>query len=786
MSEKKSDQQKMGPMLMGGGQSGLRSAVEKPRDFWGSTKRFIRYLKPQLGRIIFVLLLAMVSTVFAVFGPRISGNAINEITNGFIAKNLVTNISEAQTKAIPQINKLLTELKNTQLSYENKAELEVRKQFEGKNVPENLVNEAIQKAKENAKIEVLKQFLRKAKLTEEQFNALTTFVSYPIVNTISNYNKRAEVVQEIINLSSSLPLTEFSKLMGNSTSTMKNLNFSQTGLTRALEIIRKNGGKIPFDSIGKILLLLVLLYFLSAFLTFIVQYIMSDVSQKITYSMRKELFNKLMNLPMRFYDTHSTGDILSRMSNDLDTVSNTLQQSITQVIISITQLVGFLVMMFTISGKLTIISILSLPIYTILMSLIIKYSQKFFADQQKHLGRLLGHAEEMYTGHVIVKTYNREKDSINKFENINNDLYSANWKAQFLTGIMMPATNFISNVAYVFIAVFGGIFVTHNVLNLGDITAFIQYSRSFSQPIVQIANISNIFQSTIACVERVFNVLDEKEEESDSKDAIILNKPQGGIAFNNVYFNYTKEKPLYEGLSIKVNKGETIAIVGPTGAGKTTLVNLLMRFYEIQGGEITFDGVDIRHIKRGSLRRNIGMVLQDTWLFNGTIKENIAYGKENATFEEIVNAAKLAYADRFIRSLPDGYDTVINEESSNISSGEKQLITIARAFLIDPTVLILDEATSNVDTRTEKLIQKAMEKLMKGRTSFVIAHRLSTIRDAKNILVMDNGKVIEQGSHEELLKKNGFYAELYYAQFLGAFDSDNIPNPKELKSETAN
>jgi ATP-binding cassette subfamily B protein len=564
---------------------------------------------------------------------------------------------------------------------------------------------------------------------------------------------------------------------------MKNFKFSETDLQPALDIIRKNGGKIPFDSLGRILLLLIGLYVLSALLTFIVQYIMSDVAQKTTYSLRKDLFEKFMRLPIRYYDRHSTGDILSRMSNDLDTVSTTLQQSITQIIISLTQIIGFLIMMLTISGKLTIIAVLSLPVYAIVMMLIIKFSQKFFLNQQIHLGNLSGHAEEMYTGHVVVKTYNREKDSIEKFEKINADLYNANWKAQFFTGIMMPSTNFISNVAYVFIAVFGGIYVAHNVLNLGDITAFIQYSRSFSQPIIQIANISETIQSTMACAERVFNVLDEEEETPDPIDAVTLVNPRGEIVFDNVDFSYVEEKPLFEDLNLIAKPGEMVAIVGPTGAGKTTIVNLLMRFYEIKDGVIWFDGIDTRKIKRGDLRTKIGMVLQDTWLFNGTIKENIAYGKDGATDEEIIQAAKLAHADRFIRSLPQGYDTVINEEASNISAGEKQLITIARAFLVNPTVLILDEATSNVDTRTEKLIQKAMQTLMQGRTSFVIAHRLSTIRDAKTILVMNNGKIIEQGTHEELLKKKGFYAELYYAQFVGAFDSEVIPNPEALKAE---
>jgi ATP-binding cassette subfamily B protein len=787
MSDKKKEiQQPIGPMIMGGGQRGLRGAVEKPRDFWRTFKRLVRYLKPQLLKLILITILAIASTVFMVYGPRISGNAINEITNGFIAQNLVNGISKAQEQAVPKVKTMLDELNKAKIQAEKIAEAQVLKQFEGKPVPQSMINEAVAKAKEEADKQVLAQFLSKAGLTEEQFNAIQKFVSFPIINTISDYNQRATAVKEIIDLNKSLPLDKLSIFMGSetgSTAQMKNFKFSETDLTNSLDIIKKNGGRIPFDSLGQILLLLIALYVLSSFLTFLVQYIMSDVAQKTTYSLRKDLFEKLMRLPIKYYDSHSTGDILSRMSNDLDTISTTLQQSITQIITSTTQLIGYLIMMITISGKLTIIAVLSLPVYSITMWLIIRFSQNFFRQQQIHLGRLLGHAEEMYTGHAVVKTYNREKDSIEKFETINKDLYNANWKAQFLTGIMMPMTNFISNIAYVFIAVFGGIFVTHNVLNLGDITAFIQYSRSFSQPIIQIANISNVLQSTMACAERVFNVLDEKEEIPDPEDAIVLSNPRGEIVFDNVDFSYIEEKPLFEDLNLVAKPGEMVAIVGPTGAGKTTIVNLLMRFYEIKDGVIWFDRIDTRKIKRGDLRTKIGMVLQDTWLFNGTIKENIAYGKDGATDEEVVQAAKLAHADRFIRSLPQGYDTVINEEASNISAGEKQLITIARAFLVNPTVLILDEATSNVDTRTEKLIQKAMEKLMQGRTSFVIAHRLSTIRDAKTILVMNNGKIIEQGTHEELLKKKGFYAELYYAQFVGAFDSEAIPNPEALKTE---
>ncbi len=750
-----------GPM-MGGGQGGLRSAVEKPKDFWGTLRRLAKYLKPQRIKLIIVLILAIGSTAFAVYAPRISGNAVNEITNGFVAKNLVSGISKMQEQYVPQIKTMLSGLESAQNAAVAKAEEEVEKQYSGMNVSPEVIAEAKAKAAEAAKTQVEQSFLESAKMTSEQLSAMKQIAALPVVNTITDYNKRADTIQELINISKNLP--QIGTTTGSQTQQFK---VSQTDLDRGIDIIRQNGGSIPFQALGKILMYLILLYLLSSFLTFLVQFIMSDVAQNTTYSMRKELYEKLAVLPLRFYDSHTTGEIMSRMTNDLDTVSTTLQQSITQLITSATQIIGYIYMMLTISGKLTLIALATLPLYVVVMTFIIQKSQRYFLAQQIHLGRLSSHAEEMFTGHNVVKAFGHEKDAISTFEDVNKDLHAANWRAQFISGVMMPLTNFVSNIGYVFIAVFGGIYVTNNVLNLGDITAFIQYSRSFSQPIVQIANISNVLQSTMACAERVFSVLDEPEEVPDAENAFVLVEPRGEIKFDHVAFSYTEDKPLFKDMNLDVKEGDTIAIVGPTGAGKTTLVNLLMRFYDIQKGKITFDSVDIRQIRRGDLRTKFGMVLQDTWLFNGTIRENIAYGRDNATEEEIVAAAKAAYADHFIRSLPEGYNTVINEEASNISAGEKQLLTIARAFLANPTVLILDEATSSVDTRTEVLIQKAMSTLMKGRTNFVIAHRLSTIRDARNILVMDHGSIIEQGNHKELLAKKGFYAELYYSQFTG-------------------
>lgn len=526
--------------------------------------------------------------------------------------------------------------------------------------------------------------------------------------------------------------------------------------------------KIDFPYIEKIILLLIGLYLISAIFGYIQQYIMASVAQKTVFDIRTEVKSKLSRLPLSYFDSKTHGEILSRVTNDIDNIATTLQQNLTQFITSIVTLVGIIIMMLSISPMLTLICIVTLPLYIIVTSLIAKRSQTYFASQQKALGEMNGHVEEMYTGHKIVKAFGHEEDSIEQFEKINKSYYNAGYKAQFISGIIMPLMTFISNLGYVVICVVGGIFVTQKTITIGDIQAFIQYSSQFTQPIVQTANIVNIIQSTVASAERVFEILDETEEIPDKTDAKVFEIPRGEVKFENVDFSYKSEETLIKNMTIDVKKGHTIAIVGPTGAGKTTLVNLLMRFYEIDGGKITIDGVDIRDIKRGALRSIFGMVLQDTWLFNGSIRDNIAYGRDNATQEQIIRAAKAAQADHFIRTLPDGYNTILNEEASNISQGQKQLLTIARAILADPSILILDEATSSVDSRTEVYIQKAMNTLMEGRTSFVIAHRLSTIRDAELILVMNKGTIIEMGNHEELLEKGEFYADLYNSQFAGA------------------
>ncbi|NRT71213.1 ABC transporter ATP-binding protein [Clostridium beijerinckii] len=635
MSENRNRVNKRSGGGFGGGPMGSFAGPKvKAKDFKGTLKRLLNYLKPQRMNFILVFIFAIASTIFNIVGPKISGKAITRLVEGLVGKFTVMSQNAALLKA-------------------------------GK--PGNI----------------------------------------PVPG-------------------------------------------------------------IDFQYIGDILLLLLGLYVISTLFGFLQQYIMAGVAQKTVYNLRKEVEDKISRLPLKFFDSRTHGEILSRVTNDVDNISTTLQQSLTQLITSIVTIVGVIIMMLTISPIMTLVVILTLPLYIVITTLVAKHSQKFFAAQQKEVGELNGHVEEMYTGHKIVKVFGHEKDSIKEFENINDRLYKAGWKAQFISGIIMPMMRFVSNIGYVIVCVVGGYLATLGKISIGDIQAFIQYSNQFTQPIVQTANIANIIQSTVASAERVFELLDEVEEISDTADAKIIEFPKGEVKFDNVDFSYKPEEPLIENMNLDVKQGHTIAIVGPTGAGKTTLVNLLMRFYEINSGKIMIDGVDIRDIKRGELHNMFGMVLQDTWLFNGTIMDNIAYGREGATEEEVIQAAKAAHAHHFIKTLPDGYNTILNEEASNISQGQKQLLTIARAILANPTIMILDEATSSVDSRTEVYIQKAMTELMKGRTSFVIAHRLSTIRDAELILVMNKGSIIEMGNHNELLAKKGFYADLYNSQFSGA------------------
>lgn len=522
---------------------------------------------------------------------------------------------------------------------------------------------------------------------------------------------------------------------------------------------------IQFDIIGKTILLLIGLYLVSTLFSYLQGWIVSGMAQKISYDLRKKILNKIHRLPLKYFDNQTHGEVLSRITNDVDTVGQTLNQGITQMITSVTMILGILIMMLSINWLLTLVAVIVLPVSFVFISFIVKKSQNLFKRQQDTLADINGYVEEIYAGHNIVKAFNGEKRALKKFNSINKDLYDSAWKSQFISGLLLPIMDIVGNVAYVAIAVLGGWLAINNRLMIGDIQAFIQYMRQFTQPITQVANITNVLQSTAAAAERIFEFLEEQEEVENIENPIVLETVKGDVEFDHVKFGYEPDQVVIKDFSVNVKAGQQIAIVGPTGAGKTTLVNLLMRFYEVDSGTIKIDGIDIQKMKREDVRKMFGMVLQDTWLFNGTIKENIAYGNPDKSESEIIQAAKNAHVDYFIHSLPEGYDTVINEEADNISQGEKQLITIARAMLNNPPMLILDEATSSVDTRTEILIQKAMEKLMNGRTTFVIAHRLSTIKKADLILVIDNGDIVEKGKHDELLKKNGFYASLYNSQF---------------------
>lgn len=641
-----------------GGFGGGRAAMmptEKAKDFKGTIRRLIGYLKPQAFKILLVIIFTVVSVAFTISAPKILGQATNELFGGIISKQLPAGMTKDQAIA----------------------------------------------------------------------------------------GLRAEGQDQLAEMISGMELTP--------------------------------GEGVDFDAILHILIILAGIYLLASVFQWLQQYIMASVAQGTVYRLRRDVDRKLVKLPLKYYDDHSHGDILSRVTNDVDNIAHTLQQSLTQLVHAIVTIIGVLIMMFSISSLLAWISLIVIPLSLIVTMLIAKQSQKQFIAQWDSTGNLNGHIEEMFTGHNIVKAFNRQDEAVERFDEENERLYKASFKAQFISGIIQPAINFLNNLNYVAVCVIGGIRVANGIITLGDVQAFIQYSRQFTQPIVQTASIMNILQSTVASAERVFELLNEQEEIPDTDNPVVLDAIKGHVKFEHVYFRYKPDVPLIEDMNLDAQPGHTIAIVGPTGAGKTTLVNLLMRFYEIDSGRITVDGVDIRDMKRDDLRKNFGMVLQDTWLFNGSIKENIAYGKENATDDEIMAAARAAYVDHFVRTLPDGYNTVLNDDASNISQGQKQLLTIARAFLADPRILILDEATSSVDTRTEMLIQKAMAKLMKNRTSFVIAHRLSTIRDADTILVMNNGRIIEQGNHQELMAARGFYYDLYNSQFLGAYaDADAI------------
>jgi ATP-binding cassette subfamily B protein len=532
-----------------------------------------------------------------------------------------------------------------------------------------------------------------------------------------------------------------------------------------LDQLSGTGPGIDFEYIGRIVLITLVLYVISALFSYIQGWIMSGISMDITYRFRKDIAAKINRMPFKYFDSTSQGEVLSRITNDVDTVSQTLNQSLSQIITSLTTVIGVMVMMFSISWQMTLVALLVVPLSMVIITLIIRQSQKYFKQQQDYLGHVNGHVEEMYGAHLVMKAYNGEAKSVEHFDGLNDTLYSSAWKSQFLSGLMFPIMNFVGNLGYVAICILGGYLAINDAITVGDIQAFIQYVRSFTQPITQIANISNILQQTAAAAERVFEFLDEVEEVPEVDNPVIPDKIEGHVIFKDVQFGYTPDKIIINDFCAEVKPGQKIAIVGPTGAGKTTMVKLLMRFYDVNSGAILVDGQNLKNFRREDLRCLFGMVLQDTWLFNDTIMENIRYGWPGASDEDVITAAKVAHVDHFVRTLPEGYNLVLNEEASNISQGQKQLLTIARAIVTDPKMLILDEATSSVDTRTEVLIQKAMDNLMQDRTSFIIAHRLSTIRNADWILVMNEGDIVEQGKHEELLDRGGFYAELYNSQF---------------------
>jgi ATP-binding cassette, subfamily B, multidrug efflux pump len=639
-----------GPMGGPMGHMGMAMPAEKANNFKGTLSRFLGELRPERARIAMVAFVALMSVTGQVFGPKIMGNAINKLTDGFVGKQMAA--------ADPRL----------------------------------------------------------VGLSHDQVVAALRNVHSPLADLVAG--------------------------------------------THATP-----GVGVDFGALGMILLVLVGLYLIATFFSWVAWYTMGGVAQRTVYRMRQQVDTKLGRLPLKYFDTHQRGDTLSRVTNDIDNIGGTLQQALTQIITSIATIVGILIMMLWISPLLALISLLVIPLAFGATMLIAKRSQKQFAIQWAKTGELNAHVEESHTGHSIVKSFGHQEDAIRKFDEQNDAVFRASFRAQFISGIIQPTMNFISNLNYVAICVIGGLQVAAGTMSLGDVIAFIQYSRSFTMPITQTASIANLLQSSMASAERVFELLDEPEEIPDPAVPAVVNDPKGHVTLDNVSFRYEPDKPLIDDLCADVRAGEVLAIVGPTGAGKTTVVNLLMRFYDIDSGSIKIDGVDIRDMRRDDLRRTFGMVLQDTWLFGGTIRENIAYGRENATEDEIINAAKAAHVDHFVRTMPHGYDTVIDDDASNLSSGEKQLLTIARAFLADPPILILDEATSSVDTRTEVLVQQAMARLMKGRTAFVIAHRLSTIRNADDILVMDRGKIVEQGSHNELMAARGFYFDLYNSQF---------------------
>lgn len=653
----------------GGGRGGFGVAfgTDRAKNFKGTLRQLLFYLRPYWVRLIFVVIFAVVATVFTIVGPKILGNMTNLIVDDYVAQQTYDNI----TRSLPP----------------------------GFHIP--------------------------AGTTAGQ-------------------------------LLSKLPASKTKAIPASERATIDKVNISA------------GRPKFDFGRIGDLALILVILYAVSSVFAYAQSWLMADLVQRVTYNLRRDIASKINHLPLKYFDGRPYGDVLSRVTNDVDTVGQNLNQSLTQIVTSVVMVVGVIAMMLSISWQLTLIALVTIPISLFSTLFIVKRSQGYFKGQQDTLGRINGHIEEMFSGHVVMRAYNGERRSIQTFRKLNDELYGNAWRSQFLSGLLMPITQFVGNLGLVGVAVGGGWLAVNGTVNIGDIQAFLQYINQLNQPIMQAANVANVLQLAAAAAERVFEFLAEPDESPDPADSVTIPDAQGAVSFDHVHFGYSPEKAIIKGFTAEAKPGQRIAIVGPTGAGKTTMVNLLMRFYDVDSGAIKIDGVDTRTMKRADVRKLFGMVLQDTWLFNGSIEDNIAYGKDGATKKEIVAAAVAAHADGFIRALPGSYKMVLDEEADNVAQGEKQLITIARAMLADPPMLILDEATSSVDTRTELLIQQAMDKLMKGRTSFVIAHRLSTIREADLILVMKDGNIVEHGSHKHLLAAKGFYASLYNSQFAEA------------------
>lgn len=728
---------------MGGGRHGVAMNFEKAKDFKGTIKKLLKYMRKDLIVMIVAFILAIGGVIATITLPDILGNATDTLVVGVmqktVHKNVVTNLNfDEDTLAMFDKAGPLTigDMKNIARMDEDELE----------NVDESIAM-------------IVKS------MTDEDREMI---LSLPEEIDTVTFRKLAQASREANTLG------EFIDILGNEAVISK---IPETYRDAVREISMTTAPQVDGDKIANIMIKLMILVLASGIMSYAQGFLLSGVSQKVSYRFRKDLNEKIDTLPLKFYDKTTNGEVMSLITNDIDTISTSLNQSLSQLLTSVTTVIGVLIMMLKISPIMTLIAVVSVPLLMIIASIIIKSSQKYFMRQQQYLGHVNGQIEEMFSGHNVVKLFNGEEMSVEQFNKYNDELYKSAWSSQFFSGLMQPSAKAVGNLGYVAVCVLGGYLVVNGSLGVGNIQSFVQYVRQFNQPITQLASVANTFQSTVAAAERVFRFLEEEEEKESGQ--LNLEKVKGDVSFENVKFGYDEDKIIIKDFTSHIKSGQRIAIVGPTGAGKTTLVKLLMRFYDINDGKITIDGIDIKDFSREGLREHIGMVLQDTWLYNGTIMENIRYGRLDATDEEVIQAAKTACADHFIKTLPEGYNFVINADAGNISQGQKQLLTIARAILADSEIMILDEATSLVDTRTEMLIQQAMNSLTKGRTSFVIAHRLSTIRDADNILVLKDGDIVEQGTHEKLLEKNGFYAELYNAQFLGMSIDDVEQGKKE-------